>query len=778
MEPKKIRKVERIFIIVVFVLLIISGSVFGYITSEIMNYTGIDNLKAFQPSVPTRLYDVNGDIIAELFQEKRILIFYEDLPQSCLNAFIAVEDQDFYEHFGLSFPAIMRAMGKNIIASVQNFNPTIVQGGSTITQQLAKRLFTSGERTFARKAMEAVLALQIEKKFSKEEILEMYFNQIYLGHGCHGIATAAEFFFDKDFRNLSLAESSLLAALPSKPYGYSPLRNPRNAFYKHRDTLNRMEDAGFISKERADQIYEEFWPAYLDSIKIEYPTRTAITRSIDKAPYFTDYVRQSLITRFGEDLVYKEGLNVYTTLDLKKQRVAQNHIRKAVFQQDRVSSKANKMYNSAVDRGLIGAYDMLRMIFSLPSIKVSRDVESMVKKEMAEELIDPADILSYFVGTSEPNRAIQEFRTKLADLTSTMKVQGAIVAIEPSTGFISTMVGGSRFEVSNQYNRAVQALRQPGSSFKPFVYGAAIEAKKLTTGTLLIDAPIVDIDSRGEMWAPGNYEDEYKGMVAVDSALAGSINIIAVRVYDIVGAEGIVNFASRMLKVPESRFSPNPTLALGTTEVTPLEMANAYAIFANRGRDVIPFAIRYVVDRDGNELANVESEVGNAIASKEMDGSIQVISEEVAWIMTQMMMGVVDRGTATESIRFKAGFKHKAAGKTGTNTNWTDAWFCGFTPDISAVVWVGYDRLYMSLGRHQAGASVAAPIWGKYMRDIYNGMEPPVYPDRPKGVVAYGGNSWGLPGAQAQYHTMEAGEDREMKSVIERYMEKEGIMPD
>ncbi len=778
MEPKKVQKIERIFIIVVFILLIISGSTFGYITSEIMNYTGIDNLKAFQPSVPTRLYDVNGEIIAELFQEKRILISYEDLPRSCLNAFIAVEDQNFYEHFGLSFPAIMRAMGKNIAASVENLDPTIVQGGSTITQQLAKRLFTSGERTFARKAMEAVLALQIEKKFSKEEILEMYFNQIYLGHGCHGIATAANFFFDKDLRNLSVAESSLLAALPSKPYGYSPLKNPKSAYLKHRDTLDRMVDAGYLTEKRADQIYSEFWPEYLDAIKTEYPTKTAISKSLDKAPYFTDYVRQSLVTRFGEDMVYKQGLNVYTTLDLKRQRVAQKHIRKAVFKQDRVSSRANKMYYSNVDRGLIGAYDMLRIIFSLPAIKVSRDVESMAKKNMAEELVDPAEILSYFVGTPGPSKAFESFRTKLADLSSTMKVQGAIVAVEPSTGFITTMVGGSRFEVSNQYNRAVQALRQPGSSFKPFVYGAAIESRKITMGTMLIDAPIVDIDSRGESWAPGNYEDEYKGMVAAANALAGSINIIAVRVYDIVGAEKIVNFASRMLKVPESRFSPNPTLALGTTEVTPLEMANAYAIFANRGRDVIPYAIRYVVDRDGNEVANIESEVGNAIASKEMDGSIQVISEEVAWIMTQMMMGVIDHGTATESIRYKAGFRYKAAGKTGTNTNWTDAWFCGFTPDLSTVVWVGYDRLFMSLGRHQAGASVAAPIWGRYMRDVYNGMLPPEYPERPKGVVAYGTNAWGLKGAQAQYHTLEAGEDREMKSVIERYMEKEGITPD
>jgi penicillin-binding protein 1A len=753
---KTIHTIEKGFLISLVVISLVGGVVFGYVTAQIKNFSGIQNLKQFQVSLPTKLYDVNGELIAELFREKRELVAYEDLPRNLINAFVAAEDREFYGHFGINPLAIVRAMVKNLLAG------RVVQGGSTITQQLAKRLFTSGERTLARKAMEAVLALQIEKRFSKEEILEMYFNQIYLGHGCYGVSSAARLFFDKDVRRLDVAESSVLAALPSAPGRHSPLMNTREAYVKNRDTLNRMVDAGYLSEERADKIYQEFWPVFVDSIKTEFTTKNAFSRSEDRAPYFTDYVRQILTSRFGKEAVYTEGMSVYTTLNLKRQEIAEKYFPPALVKQNAVSELANKYSNSAVDRGLFGAYETLRMVFNLPGVYVRNDFETTVKKMMVEEVVDSIDILSLLMDVRSSSQSIDAFRTATSAISSTLRVEGAFLAIEPRTGYITSMIGGSGFSVNNQFNRAVQARRQPGSAFKPFVYGAGMENRIISPNTVLPDAPLVDIDETGETWAPGNYEGNFSGMVNLRRALAASINVISVRIYDIVGADRIIDFASRMLKVPQSRFTPSPSLALGSSELTPLEIATGYAIYANRGRDVFPFAIRYIVDRDGNEIANIEEEVGNVIAAREMDGSIQVISEQTAFIMTDMMQGVVNGGTPTDAIRNTAQFHKKCAGKTGTTSNWTDAWFCGYTPDIAAVVWFGYDRPFMSLGKHQAGAGIAAPVWGHYMREVYNGMSDPVFPPAPPGInyaPSYGGE----------------GETGTMKSILDVYMEKEGI---
>jgi len=320
----------------IIIVSLIGGLLFGYIVAQVQNCLGIDNLKRFQPSVPTKLYDVNGELIAELFQEKRDLVSFEELPKTLIRAFVATEDQDFYSHIGISPMAMTRAMVKNIISL------KIVHGGSTITQQLAKRLFTSGERTFTRKALELVLTLQIEKKFTKDEILEMYFNQIYLGHGCYGIASAAELFFNKEVRFLSLAEGSVLAALPSAPGRYSPFMNTRNAYIKNWDILNRMVDCGYLTNEKAKEVFTSFWPIFVDTIKTEFPTKTAYSKIVDNAPFFTDYVRQILISRYGKDVVYNEGLQVYTTLNLKRQQAGEKYLVEGLTKQNEISARANQ----------------------------------------------------------------------------------------------------------------------------------------------------------------------------------------------------------------------------------------------------------------------------------------------------------------------------------------------------------------------------------------------------------------------------------------------------
>ena len=785
---KKLKKIEIATLIFVFVVTIIGGTIFGFITSEIKNYSGIDNLKKFQPSMPTRIYDLHGELISELFHEKRDLVAYKDIPQSVINSFLSAEDKDFFEHFGINPVAILRAMGKNLSASAKRGRLTIVQGGSTITQQLAKRLFTQSEKTVGRKALEAILALQIEKKFSKEEILEMYFNQIFLGHGCYGISAAAKFYFDKDVRDLNVAEGSVLAALPSRPNGFSPLKYPKIAFGKHKDTLRRMVENGFLSKEESKKVYETFWPKYIDHIKLKFPTKTALSRHVNRAPYFTDYVRQILLSRFGEDVVYNEGLDVYTTLDLKRQEQGEKLLKDGVTKQDKVSSHANAYYSSAVDRSLVSAYNTMRVFFNLSGIVIKQDIETKFKKKFFDNLVDSADILTLLTGSDFSNKVVSTSRKAITSISTALKVEGALIAIEPKTGYITTMVGGSEFNVSNQYNRAVQARRQPGSSFKPFVYGAGIESKRINAGTALSDAPIADIDASGGTWSPGNYGGTFSGLVSIRRALAASINIISVRIYDIMGPDNVIKYASKMLKVPETRFNPNPSLSLGTAELTPFELANAYAIYANKGKDVIPFAIRYVEDRDGNELLNIEEEVGNIIAAKELDGSIQVIPEGVAFIMTSLMRGVIDRGTANDQIRNKAGFKKEAAGKTGTTSNWTDAWFCGYTNDLAAVVWVGYDRPFMSLGKHQAGSAVAGPIWANYMNKVYERLPDPKFPKAPRDVYRTAlCKHTGLRPLEScpkigEYMYRGSGprgvcdgKHYKMKSVLDMYMEKEGL---
>ncbi len=762
---------------------VIGGMLFGYTTAQVKNCSGIENLKQFQPNIPTKLYDVEGELIAELFQEKRQVISFDELPRNVINAFLSTEDRDFYKHFGTNPLAIFRAFIKNIAAG------KIVQGGSTITQQLAKRLFTKGEKTIARKLLEVVLALQIEKKFSKEEILEMYFNQIYLGHGCYGIASAASLFFNKEVRDLTLMESAVLAALPSAPSKYSPLLNPHDAYKKNLDILNRMVNAGFLTGERANKIYEEFWPQYIDSIKLEYPTKTAHTRTNDSAPYFTDYVRQILLSRFGKEIVYNEGLSVFTTLNLKRQKYGQKILIDGLEKQNEISSESNKYSSDAVDRSLFNIYNTLRNIFNLPEPYVKDDDESKFNKLMADHLADSLDILTLIVDADQCNQAVDTFRSQVTGVASTLKVEGAMIAVEPQTCYITTMIGGTEFSVDNQYNRAVQAKRQVGSSFKPFVYGSGIESKLINAGTALPDAPIVDMDYDGQMWSPGNYKDKFLGFVRLREALMRSINIISVRIFDIIGPEIITDYAVRILRVPESRFTQSPSLALGVCEMTPLEMARGYAIYANRGRDVLPFAVRYVIDRDGKELANIEEEVGNILAEKESNGTLQIISEDLAYIMTSMMQSVVKGGTAARAVRADGEFLKDCAGKTGTTSNWTDAWFCGFTPDIAAVVWVGYDRPFLSLGKHQAGAVVAAPIWTKYMKHAYNSMKDPVFPEKPEnvwtcGVCSYTGK---LPSEQCTEITGELmlkdggpkevcdGVHHKMKSILDVYIEKEGI---
>lgn len=616
---------EIIFFILLFLIFIVLGTGVGLVAANLKRLPSLAPIDGYTGirywEFPTKVYDSKGELLAEFFELKRELASLSQVPQHLVNAFIAIEDTDFYHHRGISIRGIGRALWVNLKAG------RIEEGASTITQQLAKVLFLTSERTYSRKFQEALLAIQIERKYTKEEILERYLNKIYFGHGTYGVGAAANFYFGKKVAELNLAESALLAGLPKAPNYFSPFLRPEAAKRRQAVVLNRMAALGFITPEEAKAAKHSL---FRDTLK-EPQDNPAFKRTItiNKAPYFVEYIRQQLEDHYGDAAIYKGGLRVYTTLDLNIQRVAQH----------------------ALWEGL---------------------------KELNKD--------------KKPGSP---------------KIEGALIAIEPATGHIKAMVGGSGFIKKNQLNRVTQAKRQPGSAFKPFLYTAAIDAG-FTPVSILYDAPVSFNISGAKTWEPTNYDGEFHGNVTLRMALEKSINVASIKLMEKVGPNQVIKYAHAM--GIESPLTPNLSLTLGTSEVDPLEMAVAYSVFANQGIKVEPMSIKFIEDQEGNLLEeNIPLEQ-------------EVLSKETAYIMTSLMEGVVRRGTAASSVGSK--INRPCAGKTGTTDNYVDAWFAGYTPNLTAVVWVGYDRNRKSLGRGQSGGIVAAPIWADFMQEALKDVPP------------------------------------------------------
>lgn len=694
------------------VISLAGGLMLGFIVNAIERKNDIERLAIFQPNLPTRIYDIEGRLVSELFQHQRKLVRLEEIPRAVIDVFLAVEDTGFYDHFGIDFQGILRAMIENVKAG------SIVQGGSTITQQLVKGIYTGGERTIARKIYEAVMALVVEKEFSKDEILEMYFNQIYLGHGAYGIASASKFYFNKEVSELGIMEGAILSALPKSPHGYSPFRNFHRSYERNRMVLNRLVALGYITAEESHLYYKSFWENYWPTIVSTPGSATIYGEKNNLAPYFTENVRQELVSRFGEDEVYTRGLQVYTSLNLDHQASAEKHLMEKVVEQDPVAAAANQVIEG-VELELFNFYEDMALALPLPNIVAEYSLADDLRQKVKERLIDSMDLLTLSAPAPAVNDFAVDFFKMNKEQNRNINVQGAFLSMEHDTGRITAMIGGREFKASDQFNRALMARRQPGSSFKPFVYGAALEERAVHYSSGFLDAPIMNIEPDGSMWAPSNYSGGYQGYVLMNRALMYSINIVSIQIYDMVGPEKISDFAGRLLHVNPSRFQANPSLALGASEVTPLEILRAYSTIANSGKDVIPHSILYVTDRDGNIIYEAEKEVFEEISRLERQEEIQIIEESVAFILRRMMENVVDSGTARKGVREDGEFKYDAAGKTGTTSAWNDAWFVGFTGDLAAVVWMGLDSGSMTLGKYQAGGSVCAPVWGKVMKDVY-----------------------------------------------------------
>jgi len=570
------------------------------------SFPSFDSVQEYRPSVSSKIYDRYNHMIGELYIEKRTLAPFDKIPRHVVNAFVAAEDANFFNHRGVDFTAIVRAAVKDLLGG------SFTQGGSTITQQTVKNLFLTPEKSISRKLKELILAYRMERKMSKEEILYLYLNQIYLGEGAYGVEAASRSYFGKGVSELGLAEGALLAGLPKAPTRYSPRIHPDLAKGRQRYVLRRMVEAGFLSQAEADN-------AYAAKIVLAPPSTFR-----SKAAYFLEQVRIVLAEKYGTEPLYRDGLRIYTTIDTRLQEAAQ------------------------------------------------------------------ASLIEGIRATEEKNKY--------------EGLQGALLALDPHTGAVLAMVGGTDFAQS-QFNRALNARRQPGSAFKPIVYAAALSEGK-TLVSMTDDSPIEFDRTEEELWKPKNYDGTFLGPIPLIEALARSRNLATIRLLNEVGVDSALRTAKALgIASPIAR---NLSIALGSSGVTPLEMCVAYATFANGGLRPTPYFLREVRDARGNVL------------ERTAPTAEQAISPDTAYLMVRMMQEVIRNGTGRSARRLG----HNLAGKTGTTNENTDAWFIGYSPDLVGGVWIGFDTP-RPLGDRQSAAVVALPIWTRFMGQVL-----PLFPNR------------------------------------------------
>ncbi len=723
---------------------------FSYLSQDLPE---IKSLTDYKPPLITTVFSSDSRKVAEFYRQRRIILPLKEMPQQLINAFIAAEDARFYQHQGIDPLSIARAFKKNLEAG------RIVQGGSTITQQVTRSFFLTPEKSYTRKAKEAILAYRINKTFSKQEVLFLYLNQIYLGHGAYGVEAASENYFGKSAQNLNLAECAILAGLPQAPSLDSPFHHPERAKQRQIYVLNRMVEEGYITEiEAAEAIDQEL------DIK---PRRNWY---IEKVPYYTEHVRRYVEDKYGADMLYEGGLKIYTAVNIEMQKAARKAIDDGLRALDKrhgyrgplkhleteeiepfcqkISAELEK---TPIQPGLIvegvvidteskpnavvvkvgGRQGILKSADMRWALRSGSSPQSLFKKgdqiwvrikaepEKAKPEKEQPDTKK---DAPAPTPAPQPLSLSLEQ---TPEVQSALVCIEAETGHVDAMVGGRDFTQS-QFNRAVQSRRQPGSAFKPFIYSAALDRgpttatgpKGYTPATLVNDTAVVYKVEGAKAWKPKNYDRKYLGPMLLWRALAKSRNTVTVALLQDIGIEYGIDYAKKFGFTSEIEYYLSS--ALGTAGVSLLEMTAAYSVFANLGYHIKPVFITRIVDRDGNVIEEADYH------------RKKVIEKNTAYVMTQLLRGVVEHGTGW---RVKKALDRIAAGKTGTTNNLFDAWFMGYTPRYITGVWVGYDQERF-LGRGETGSRAASPIWIEFMQSVLEN-KPKMDFQSPQEVVVY-----------------------------------------
>ena len=749
------------------ILLLLSAALFGIILGKglaaTVNTIRTENFTNFETALPTKLLDINGELITEFASdEKREIIALDKLPQLMKDALLTREDRIFYEHPGFSTKALVRAVLGQVVGSS-------LGGGSTLTQQIAGTLYADrSEMSIKRKLKELWWAIQMERRYSKNEIIELYLNKIYFGGGTYGVSAASKYYFGHDAREITPAEAAILVIQLSNPAYYNPFSNPNVAMTRQQTVLQAMVEEGYLTKEEADKSFDDYWANF------DY-TRTstsAYSMREDKAPWFSEYVRRQLTDMlYGTEDIYTGGFTVNTTLNLQHQKAADS------IMQDYLAY-ANKSYQrqaSSRQREAFKTYvpmtELLSLTFNLPSLKVSEQrAETLAINEYTKKINPIIDVMSLIGGMENLKTGIvNKGNSLIKQRAEKTTIEGTMISIENSTGYINALVGGSKYDQSNQYIRAIQSRLQPGSTCKPLYYSAAIDSpyasidgKRLTMTSIISDTPIVFHKEDGTPYIPQDFKGVYEGDVELWYALAHSMNIPSIQVLDAVGFDGAIKRIQALTGIPDNELKerniiPVYPLGLGVFSVRPVEMAKAFATFANNGREVTPIAIRNIEDKNGNIVLNPEKEARDATNAKGKDA--QIIAEQTAFIMQELLKKTVESGTLrygsdwdstayTIGKRKGRGNKFKfnnsngdtfimpAAGKTGTTQNWADAWTVGFTPYYTAVFWFGFDRPGQSLGLQLTGSTLSGVAWGDYMNEIHQGLS---YKDfrseKPDGLV-------------------------------------------
>ncbi len=716
-------------IFILFLVLLSSGigaAVGGYM-AVIKGLPQVEELRAYRPSNGTKVYADDDRFIAEFNIEKGIFVPYSRFPESLKQAVTATEDEQFWTHSGIDIFAIGRALVKDIIAR------RIKEGGSTITQQLAKVLFLSPEKKFKRKLQEIILAFQIEMNLSKEEILELYLNKIYFGRGAYGIEMASRTYFGKSVNELSLAESAMIAGLIKAPNRYSPYNNLARAKSRQKIVLQRMAQVGHLTTTEMEKTFN-----------VPLVLRNTARRQ-EGHNYFLEALRKHLEDKYGTETLYKGGLQVYATINLDMQTAAKESLKWGLRRFDKrlgwrgpidhrdISDQFNISKKTGLSTGMTEIGEIVSgVVLSVDDksaeILTGGRIGILNKKDASwaalvasgpgktekkvpfrlDKTLSPGDVVYVSFKKEDGDKNI--LRLKLEQLP---EIEGAIVSIEPSTGYIKTLVGGYDFSLS-EFNRAISARRQPGSAFKPVIYTAAMD-RGFTPADMLMDEKIEYSQPETGVWQPGNYSRKYYGPTRLRDALAYSRNIITVKLLDLIGIPSAIKTARRL--GVEGELPEDLTLGLGSLSITPLQLTSVFSVLANGGVKVAPTMVRYILDAKGNLVENNVPERQTAI------------SPETAYLVTSMLEDVVRYGTG----RRARVLKRPVAGKTGTTNEHRDAWFLGFTPDLVAGVWVGYDNM-QSMGKRATGSSVAAPIWVRYMKEALKDSEPREF-SIPEGIV-------------------------------------------
>ena len=704
--------IKKIIAISLSFLLLGSILIFSVLWTFSNNIPDYKFLKNYKPPVSSKVYSGDGKLVADFSKEKRIFVPYESIPQNIINSFLSAEDKNFFSHPGVDAKGVLRAVINNIRNIMTSKR---LEGASTITQQVAKNFLLTNEVSLNRKIKEAILAFRIERALSKERILELYLNQIYLGSGAYGVAAASLEYFDKSIKELNYTEAALLAALPKAPSKYNPYRNLELAKFRRNLVLKNLLDNGFIDYEK----YKDFKNQKIDLKK----TKKVF---LEDAQYYIEDVRKNIIEKLSYEKVYKQGFNINTPINLELQKIATNSLREGLILYDKRKGWRGPLDNKNYKKDWFKDLEKFQLENSInweiaivkkinkfsAEIETKKNLNGIIEfkniswtKKDFEEILSAGDIIY-----------VEKITNNKYDLKQLPKINGGIVVMDPYTGRVLALSGGFSFK-NSEFNRATQALRQPGSAFKPFIYALALE-NKYTPTSLVLDAPLVlDQGSDLKMWKPENYGKKFYGLSTIRTGLEKSRNLMTVRIAQNLGIDKIIDLSKDLgiYDNPDKLLS----VSLGSVETTLLKLTSAYSTFVNKGKLVEPIIIDRVQDSEGNTVVNNEkrsclncnqiSFTGN-FYPKISDNYKQVFSPQTAYQVTSLLEGVIQRGTGKKLRKLKLNL----AGKTGTTNENTDAWFIGFTSNLVIGVYVGMDNP-SPLGKYETGSKTALPIFENFV---------------------------------------------------------------